>query len=171
MKPMLVMDGNEFSLDKVHVGLVVARYNAHITESLTQAAVETLRQAGIRDEHVVVVHVPGAWELPQAALPLAKSGRFAGLICLGAVIKGETTHDQHLNRAISLRLCEMSSQYDLPISLGVLMCNNVEQALQRSGGAMGNKGQEAASAVVAMIRNQLAISHWLGSAATAGVEP
>jgi len=157
---MLVIDGSQFSLAQVRVAVVVAQYNPHVTESLAQAARETLLQAGIAEEHLVVVNVPGAWELPQAALPLLKTNQFAGIICLGAVIKGETTHDQHLNRAISLRLCELSSEYDLPIALGVLMCNNVEQALQRSGGAMGNKGQEAANALIAMIRNQMAIRDW-----------
>jgi 6,7-dimethyl-8-ribityllumazine synthase len=157
---MLVIDGSQFSLAQVRVAMVVAQYNPHVTESLAQAARETLLQEGIAEEHLVVVNVPGAWELPQAALPLLKTNQFAGVICLGAVIKGETTHDQHLNRAISLRLCELSSEYDLPIALGVLMCNNVEQALQRSGGAMGNKGQEAASALIAMIRNQMAIRDW-----------
>lgn len=156
------------SLAACRVAVVVAEYNPHITESLSRAAVETLLAGGVASNNIVIVKVPGAWELPQAAQPLAASGQMAGIVCLGAVIKGETTHDQHLNRAISLRLCEMSSQYELPIAMGVLMCNDVEQALQRSGGVMGNKGEEAASAVLEMIRNQMAIQVWLRSLGAIG---
>ena len=161
-----VLDGSTTELQGIRVAVVVAQYNPHITESLASAAFQTLRVAGIADENIVVVRVPGAWEVPQAALPLAKSSLFDGIICLGAVIKGETTHDQHLNRAISLHLCEMSSQYDVPIGMGVLMCNDVEQALQRSGGSMGNKGDEAASAVLEMIRNRQAIRQWIATVTT-----
>ncbi len=155
-----LLDGTSIDLAAARVAVVVADYNRPITDALLQAALETLTAGGIASDRVVVVRVPGAWELPQAAQPLASSGLVQAIVCLGAVIKGETTHDQHLNRAISLRLCEMSSHYELPIAMGVLMCNDVEQAWQRSGGAMGNKGQEAAAAVLAMIRNQLAIQQW-----------
>jgi 6,7-dimethyl-8-ribityllumazine synthase len=154
------LDGSDVGLSSSRVAVVVAEYNPHITESLFRAAVDTLLAGGIASDRIVVVKVPGAWELPQAAQPFAASGAVEGIVCLGAVIKGETTHDQHLNRAISLRLCEMSSQYNLPIAMGVLMCNDVEQALQRSGGVMGNKGDEAAAAVLQMIRNQKAIEAW-----------
>jgi 6,7-dimethyl-8-ribityllumazine synthase len=163
------LDGRSFSLADCRVAVVVAEYNPHITESLSRAALETLLAGGVSSDHIVVVKVPGAWELPQAAQPLAASGQLAAIICLGAVIKGETTHDQHLNRAISMRLCEMSSQYDLPIAMGVLMCNDVEQALQRSGGVMGNKGEEAAAAALQMIRNQMAIRAWARSQSAFGL--
>lgn len=164
------LDLSALSLASCRVAVVVAEYNPHITESLSKAAVETLVSGGIRSENILMIKVPGAWELPQAAQPLAATRRLAGIVCLGAVIKGETTHDQHLNRAISLRLCEMSSQYDLPIAMGVLMCNDVEQALQRSGGVMGNKGEEAAAAVLQMIRNTMAIQAWNQSLGPVGFE-
>ncbi|MBL8891738.1 MAG: 6,7-dimethyl-8-ribityllumazine synthase [Planctomycetaceae bacterium] len=154
------LDLNAFSLADCRVAVVVAEYNPHITESLSKAAVETLISGGVPTERILIVKVPGAWELPQAAQPLAAARHLDGIVCLGAVIKGETTHDQHLNRAISLRLCEMSSQYNVPIAMGVLMCNDVEQALQRSGGVMGNKGEEAAAAVLQMMRNLKAIQAW-----------
>lgn len=161
-----VLDGTSIDLSTARVAVVVADYNRPITDALLQAALETLTAGGIDPTRVVVVRVPGAWELPQAAQPLAASGLVQAIVCLGAVIKGETTHDQHLNRAISLQLSDLSSRYELPIAMGVLMCNDVEQAWQRSGGAMGNKGQEAAAAVVAMIRNQLAIEQWAQTIAT-----
>jgi 6,7-dimethyl-8-ribityllumazine synthase len=159
------LDGTSIDLSGARVAVVVADYNRSITDALLQAALETLTTGGIDSKQVVVVRVPGAWELPQAAQPLAASGLVHAIVCLGAVIKGETTHDQHLNRAISLQLSDLSSRYELPIAMGVLMCNDVEQAWQRSGGAMGNKGQEAAAAVVAMIRNQMAIEQWAQSVA------
>jgi len=156
-----VLDGSTVSLRGARVAIVVAKYNPHITQSLADAAIGTLVQGGIADQDVLLVEVPGAWELPQATQDLAAAGHFSGIVCLGAVIKGQTTHDQHLNRAISMQLCEMACRFNLPISLGVLMCNDVEQALQRSGGTMGNKGQEAAEAVLQMIRNQRALPEFL----------
>jgi 6,7-dimethyl-8-ribityllumazine synthase len=165
------IDGAAFELAGTAVAVVQATYNPHITDALTKAAFATLQAAGIQEEHLIWVKVPGAWEIPQAVLPLLETRRFAGIVCLGAVIRGETTHDQHLNRAISMRLAELSSEYHVPIGMGVLMCNDVEQALQRSGGAMGNKGEEAAEAVIAMIRAQRAIEHWATETAPPACAP
>ncbi len=151
------IDGTNLSLKGQKVAIVVSKYNNHITDSLKDAAVETLKQAGISDADIFVVVVPGAWEISLATKRLADTMTFAGIVCLGAVIKGDTSHDQHINRAVSMNLSEISVDFDMPIGLGLLTCNTVEQALQRSGGSMGNKGQEAASAVIDMIRLNLAI--------------
>ncbi|MCA9247012.1 MAG: 6,7-dimethyl-8-ribityllumazine synthase [Planctomycetales bacterium] len=130
--------------------IVVSRYNESITEALLQGAVSTLTSAGVDDDAIVVVRVPGAWEIPLTANRLAASGKFDAVLTLGAVIRGETTHDEHINRAVSLGLTEASLANGIPVVFGVLTCNSLEQAIHRSGGNVGNKGQECAEAALEM---------------------
>lgn len=132
--------------------IVVSRYNENITGKLLAGALETLRAAGVADSAVVVAWVPGAWELPLIAQQFATGGEFAAVICLGAVIKGETTHDEHINRQVSLSLGEISLRTGVPVAFGVLTCNTLDQAIHRSGGNVGNKGVECAEAALAMVR-------------------
>lgn len=133
------------------VAIVVSTYNTSITEKLLVGAVETLRAAGVSAENIVVSRVPGAWELPLAAKWLADLSTVGAVITLGAVIRGETTHDQHINRAVSLALMELMQSSGKPIAFGLLTCNTLEQALHRAGGDVGNKGEEAASAALSML--------------------
>lgn len=132
--------------------IVVSRYNEHITARLLAGAVETLRTAGIADDAIDVAWVPGAWEIPLIAQRLAHTKQHVAVLCLGAVIKGETTHDEHINRQVSLSLGQLSLETGLPVLFGVLTCNTVEQAIHRAGGNVGNKGQECASAALEMVR-------------------
>ncbi len=133
------------------VAIVVSTYNASITDKLLVGAVETLRKAGITQENIVVSRVPGAWELPLAAKWLADLSTVGAVITLGAVIRGETTHDQHINRAVSMALMELMQSTGKPIAFGLLTCNTLEQALHRAGGDVGNKGEEAATAALSML--------------------
>ncbi len=130
--------------------IVVSRYNDSITRSLLNGAVATLSEHGVGNEELDVAWVPGAWELPLVAQRLAESRRYAAVLCLGAVIRGETTHDQHINRQVSLSLGEISLRTGVPISFGLLTCNSVEQAINRAGGSHGNKGTECALAALEM---------------------
>ena len=139
------------------VGIVVSTYNSSITEKLLNGAVSTLNAAGIQEPAIRVVRVPGAWELPLAAKWLSESDRVACVITLGAVIRGETTHDQHINRAVSNALMELMQTTGKPIAFGLLTCNTLEQAIHRAGGDVGNKGEEAAQAVLSMLALQRAI--------------
>jgi 6,7-dimethyl-8-ribityllumazine synthase len=132
--------------------IVVSRYNEHITGKLLAGAVETLRAAGVNDEAIDVTWVPGAWEIPLVAQRLAQSDNYAAVLCLGAVIKGETTHDEHINRQVSLSLGQIALRTEVPVLFGVLTCNTVEQAIHRSGGNVGNKGVECAEAALEMVR-------------------
>ena len=134
------------------VAIVVARYNDHITEKLLSGAVATLTQQGVIDDSIDVVRVPGAWEIPLLARRICRSGNFAAVICLGAVVRGETTHDQHINRQVSHSLGQISLEYDIPVLFGLLTCNTMEQAIHRAGGNVGNKGAECAAAALEMIR-------------------
>jgi 6,7-dimethyl-8-ribityllumazine synthase len=143
--------------------VVVSRFNEIVTTRLLEGAVATLVKHGVPDEEIDVVWVPGAFEIPTAASHLAGTGRYAAVICLGAVIRGETTHDQHINRAVSLALAEIGVRHQLPVLFGVLTCNTLEQALVRSGGAhsttgkdhpdkrIGNKGVDCAEAALEMV--------------------
>jgi len=133
--------------------IVASRYNEHITAKLLSGAVETLRAAGgVSDEAIDVAWVPGAWEIPLVAHRLALSKKYVAVLCLGAVIKGETTHDEHINRQVSASLGQIALESHLPVLFGVLTCNTVEQAIHRAGGNAGNKGQECAEAALEMVR-------------------
>jgi 6,7-dimethyl-8-ribityllumazine synthase len=98
------------------------------------------------------VRVPGAWELPLAVQTVLQQPKAVGAVAIGVVIRGETTHDEHINRAVSLELMQLGTKYRKPIGLGLLTCNNSEQVAARTGGKLGNKGTEAAEAVLEMLR-------------------
>jgi 6,7-dimethyl-8-ribityllumazine synthase len=132
--------------------IVVSRYNEHITGKLLAGAVETLQAAGVADGDIDVAWVPGAWEIPLVAQRFAQSEEYIAVLCLGAVIKGETTHDEHINRQVSLSLGQIALAADVPVLFGVLTCNTVEQAIHRAGGNIGNKGVECAQAALEMVR-------------------
>lgn len=122
--------------------IVVSKFNPSITERLLDGATSTLVAHGVADEHIDVARVPGAFEIPAVADRLAASGRYAAVLCLGAVIRGETSHDQHINRAVSTALAEIGIHHGLPVIFGVLTCNSLDQAVARSGGQSGRKGKD-----------------------------
>ena len=144
--------GVDGELPQGTIAIVASRYNPGICDSLVRGALETLHAAGISDDAIDVVRVPGAWELPLVVKWLTEQNGVIAAIALGCVIKGETTHDEHINRAVSLTLMEMGLQSKLPIAFGLLTCNTLEQAIHRSGGNVGNKGHEAADAVIELLR-------------------
>jgi 6,7-dimethyl-8-ribityllumazine synthase len=126
--------------------VVVARFNESITSRLLEGAVQTLVAHGVADQRIDVAWTPGAFEIPTVANRLAASGRYAAVICLGAVIRGETTHDQHINRAVSSALCEIGVHYGLPVLFGILTCDTLDQAIARSGRQSATTGKDAANA-------------------------
>lgn len=130
--------------------IVVSRYHQAVTDRLLQGALDTWRAQGVPEEAVHVACVPGAWEIPLVAQRLARSGVYRAIVCLGAVVRGETTHDQHINRQVSAALGTIAREFNLPVLFGVLTCQTMEQALQRAGGNVGNKGSECALAALEM---------------------
>ena len=144
--------GIEGSLPTGKIAIVASRYNAGICDALVRGSTETLSTAGFSDQDICVIRVPGAWELSSVTQQVIDTQNFLGIITLGCVIKGETTHDEHINRAVSLSLMEMGIESRLPIAFGLLTCNTLEQAINRSGGTVGNKGHEAAEAVLELLR-------------------
>jgi 6,7-dimethyl-8-ribityllumazine synthase len=131
--------------------IVVSRYNESITSKLLEGAVDSLCEHGVADQAIDVAWVPGAWEIPLAAQRLAESGRFQAVLCLGAVIRGETTHDQHINRAVSQAISQLALATGVPVLFGLLTCETMEQAIHRAGGNVGNKGIECARAALEMV--------------------
>lgn len=143
--------------------IVAARFNQSITSRLVDGAVQTLVARGVSEDRIDVAWVPGAFEIPTVASQLAGAGCYAAILCLGAVIRGETSHDQHINRAVSSALAQLGVQYKLPVLFGVLTCNSLEQAVARSGGQvattgkddarahLGNKGVDCAEAALEMV--------------------
>lgn len=143
--------------------VVVSRFNESITSRLLEGAVATLTAHRVLSEQIDVVWVPGAFEIPLVASRLAAGGRYVAILCLGAVIRGETTHDQHINRAVSTAIAEIGIHYDLPVLFGVLTCETLDQAVARSAplagtpgkdrpdSRVGNKGIECAEAALEMV--------------------
>lgn len=164
------VSGADGDLPEGYIAIVVSKYNASITDNLLSGALETLRNAGVDDDRIVVAEVPGAWELVLPATNFAYSQAIMGVIVLGAVIRGETTHDQHINRAVTTSLMNVSVAANTAIALGLLTCNSVEQAIQRSGGSMGNKGREAAEALLQMLRLGMKLDEMLDEDAEGDVE-
>lgn len=142
---------NEALAESDRFAVVVAEWNKSLTDKLLQGALDTLAAAGVAESNIDVAWVPGSWEIPLAAQRLAQSKNYAAVICLGIVIKGETTHDEQINRGVSLALSQISLEADLPVLLGVLTCLNRQQAIDRSGGKVGNKGTECAEAALSMV--------------------
>ena len=131
--------------------IVVARWNEAITRKLLDGAVSELKKHNIADDAIDVAWVPGAMEIPLVAQRMAASHRYAAVICLGAVIRGETTHDQHINRSVTNAITQISLDTNLPVLFGVLTCETMEQAIHRAGGNVGNKGAECAEAALQMV--------------------
>ena len=132
--------------------IVVARFNDLITQRLLDGAVDTLVRHGVGDDRITVAWVPGSFEIPLAAERLAKTGKYAAVICLGAVIQGQTTHHEYINHQVAAAIMQLNHQYDLPVTFGVLTCGSMEQALDRAGGKAGNKGHEATLAAIEMVQ-------------------
>ena len=130
------------------IGIVVSRWNELVTKALLEGALDTLRAAG--DPEVVIVHVPGTWEAPLAAQALIKNRKVDAVVALGCILQGATSHAAMLAGDVSSALMRLQTETGVPIAWGILTPENQEQALERSGMKMGNKGREAATAAVEM---------------------
>ena len=140
------------------IGLVVARFNEIITKKLLDSAVETLVRHGVRDEDITVAWVPGSFELPVVAKTMAKTGRYHAVICLGAVIRGETSHYEMVAGQAASGISSIALETGIPTIFGVLTTENMEQALNRAGGKSGNMGANTAMAAIETARMVEAVS-------------
>ena len=135
---------------KVRVAIVVARFNDFVTERLLTGAREGLRDAGVSDDDVEVLRVPGAFEIPMAAQRVAETGRVEAVICLGCLIRGATPHFEYIASACAHGITAAAAATGIPMAFGVLTTNSVEEALERAGPGDANKGREAAQAALEM---------------------
>jgi 6,7-dimethyl-8-ribityllumazine synthase len=150
MPDIRVLDCTVGNVSSRSFAVVVSTYHKALTSKLLQGALDTLTAANVPSSQIMVAWVPGAWELSVAARRVVDHAD--AVICLGAVIRGETTHDQYINSTVSSTLGQLAMETGKPVSFGLLTCNSVQQAIDRSGGAVGNKGEEAATAAVQMLQ-------------------
>ena len=141
----------DYSIDGARFAIVAARFNAAITDALLEGAVATLAEHGVPNDHVSVVQVPGAFEIPITAKRLAASGRFEAIITLGAVVRGGTPHFEYVAGECARGISRVALQENVPVIFGVLTTDTDEQAQARAGGKEGNKGCEAAIAGLEMV--------------------
>jgi 6,7-dimethyl-8-ribityllumazine synthase len=131
--------------------IVAARFNQFVVDQLLNGALEGLKRHGVADDAVDVVRVPGSLEIPMVAQRLAGSGKYAAVICLGAVIKGDTDHYDHVASGAAQGVAQAALATGVPVVFGILTCATVEQAINRAGGKSGNKGFDAAETAIEMV--------------------
>lgn len=132
-------------------GIIVARFNSFIGERLLEGAVDTLLRSGAQDDDIEVARVPGAYEIPFAALKMAQTKRYDAIICLGAVIRGATPHFDYVAGEVAKGVAQVSLDQGLPVIFGVLTTDSVEQAIERAGTKAGNKGADCAVTAIEMV--------------------
>ena len=147
---MSVFEGKVVA-EKIRVGIVVARFNEFITGKLLAGAMDGLKRHNVPEEDVDVAWVPGAFEIPLIASKMAKSGKYDAVICLGAVIRGATSHYDYVCSEVSKGIATVSLNSDIPVMFGVLTTDNIEQAIERAGSKAGNKGFECATGAIEMV--------------------
>jgi 6,7-dimethyl-8-ribityllumazine synthase len=143
-------DTNVPAADELVFGIVVSEWNAQVTRALYAGCLETLLKHGAREENIHVIQVPGAFELPVGARIISGQHNLDSIICLGCVIKGDTSHDEYINHAVATGLVTLGVTTGKPYIFGLLTTNNEQQALDRAGGKHGNKGIEAAVTAIRM---------------------
>ena len=142
---------SDYSIDGARFAIVASRFNTAITDALLDSAVETLAEHGVPDDHVIVVQVPGAFEIPLTARRLAASGRYEAIIALGAVVRGGTPHFEYVAGECARGVSRVALEENVPVIFGVLTTDTEAQARERAGGKQGNKGSEAAIAGLEMV--------------------
>ncbi len=134
----------------LRIAIVCSRFNEVVTERLLQGALDALAKCGVSDDTIEIARVPGAFEIPLATQHFARSGRFDAIVCLGAVVRGETAHFEFISDFVVNETGKIMVRHGLPIALGVLTPNTIEQGLARAGGQHGNKGRDAAETALEM---------------------
>ena len=148
---MNTLEGMLVAKEGMKVGIVVARFNEFITNKLLGGAVDGLTRHGVADENITTAWVPGAFEIPLIAEKMAKSGKYDAIICLGAVIRGATSHYDYVCNEVSKGIASVSLSSGVPVLFGVVTTENIEQAIERAGTKAGNKGYDSAMAAIEMV--------------------
>ena len=147
---MKILEG-QLLAEGLKIGIVVSRFNEFITSKLLSGAEDTLRRHVANEDDITVAWVPGAFEIPLIAKKMAKSGKYDGIICLGAVIRGATSHYDYVCNEVSKGVALVNMETEVPTAFGVLTTENIEQAVERAGTKAGNNGSDAAMAVIEMV--------------------
>lgn len=147
---MRVLEGNVVAKG-IRVGIVAARFNEFITSKLVGGALDGLKRHDVKEEDIDVAWVPGAFEIPLIASKMAKSKKYDAVICVGAVIRGSTSHYDYVCSDVSKGIANVSLNSDIPVMFGVLTTDNIEQAIERAGSKAGNKGYECATGAIEMV--------------------
>jgi 6,7-dimethyl-8-ribityllumazine synthase len=134
----------------LRIGIIVSRWNEFITKALLEGAMDSLRRQGADTSAVTIASVPGSFEIPVAAQAMAQSGNFDAIVALGCIIRGETTHYDHIASAVTNGIASVTMATGVPISFGVVTTESIEQAIERAGSKAGNKGAEAALVAIEM---------------------
>jgi 6,7-dimethyl-8-ribityllumazine synthase len=144
----------------LRIGVALARFNQAVTDQLLAGTLDALVRHGVADDAIDVATVPGAFELPLCAQRLAATGRYDALVCLGAVVRGETPHFEFVAGEAARGIADVALRHDLPVAFGVLTTDTIEQALARAGGERGNKGYEAAVTALEMVQVLRAVQRY-----------
>jgi len=145
-----VIEG-KLSAKGVKFGLVVSRFNDFINKRLMDGALDALNRHGAEDKNVLIIKVPGSFEIPLMAKKLADSGNYDAVICLGAVIRGATPHFEYISAEVTKGIAQVALDTGVPVSFGILTTDNIEQAIERAGTKSGNKGWDAAMSAIEMV--------------------
>ncbi len=137
--------------DSSEIGIVVSRFNQMVTDRLLQGALDGLARSGVKEDRITVVQVPGSFELSFAAQLLAQTGRYSGIVCVGALIRGETDHYEYLASQVTGAIGEVCLKFNIPVSYGLITAENEQQAINRAGLKHGNKGTDAALSLLEMM--------------------
>ena len=145
------LQGTTGSVTESCFAIVISKYHKSVTQKLLEGAIQTLTRNLVPKNQIHVHWVPGAWEIPCGVQASLDCKKFDAILTLGCVVRGETTHDHHINTAVSTGLARLSLDYKIPIAFGLLTVNTMDQAIERSGGTVGNKGIEVAEAAIHML--------------------
>ncbi len=148
---MTVFEGKVVTEGGMKMGIVIARFNEFITGKLLSGALDAFERHGVDGQSVDIAWVPGAFEIPLVASKMAESGEYDAVVCLGAVIRGATTHYDYVCAEVSKGIAQVSLASGVPVIFGVLTCDNIEQAIERAGSKAGNKGSECAESAIEMV--------------------
>ena len=151
MRQIQVLEGKVVAPEGMKVGIVASRFNEIIVNKLLSGAVDGLVRHGVEDGNITAAWVPGAFEIPVTAARMAKSGKYDAVICVGAVIRGDTTHYDYVCSEVSKGIAAVSLETGIPVLFGILTTENIEQAIERAGTKAGNKGYDCALSAIEMV--------------------
>ena len=151
MRQIQVLEGKVVAPEEMKVGIVASRFNEIIVNKLLGGAVDGLVRHGVEEENITAAWVPGAFEIPVAASKMAKSGKYDAVICVGAVIRGDTSHYDYVCNEVSKGIAQVGLASGIPVLFGVVTTENIEQAIARAGSKAGNKGYDCALSAIEMV--------------------